>query len=212
MKTLVFCTLLLSTIAMKSMKNDTLPSTTVVYSGKLVTISAEKILYETGSSNNFYLKFKIENKTTKIIGVDLGNFEEVIHPQQYHVSKTPTTLSIDIILITPNELNKVKKKAMREKYTNQKLTFIQPNQSIDYCREFNGGFNKADKEKIKINEQEYLIIMLDGQFFATDGQEVENVCFCKDAKDKSTNRELSISYPIVWKKISSNGFVLENKK
>lgn len=79
----------LSILTVKGMKNDSIINNVIIYSDTLVSISAEKVLYEREMSNNFYIKFKIENKTTKTIGVDLTNFYQVIHPWQYCISKTP---------------------------------------------------------------------------------------------------------------------------
>lgn len=99
---------------------------------------------------------------------------------------------------------------MLAEFKEGKLTTIAPNQAVEYYREFNGGFNKSDKEKLKINEQEYFIITLSGQLFITNGNSVENICFCIDNKDANSNRLISLTYPLIWKTIPEKSRILKN--
>lgn len=210
MKIILIGSMFLSILTVKGMKNDSIINNVIIYSDTLVSISAEKVLYEREMSNNFYIKFKIENKTTKTIGVDLTNFYQVIHPWQYCISKTPFLNRMGGIENVPEILTVTKRETMLAEFKEGKLTTIAPNQAVEYYREFNGGFNKSDKEKLKINEQEYFIITLSGQLFITNGNSVENICFCIDNKDANSNRLISLTYPLIWKTIPEKSRILKN--
>ena len=183
-------------------KNEITGKRHVFYSGKMIDITIDSVLYETPKSKNFFVKFFIRNKTLKTVGVDLSDYWKLIYPNQWGVYDTTYRMVIDEIQIIPDTLDSKKKDKMKKFFRAGEMNNILTGKTITYYREFNAG----GKKDITIKQGQYLIISLDGVLHMTDGENFESV-FCNGKSD--VNRELVIKYPLKWAQIPENSLVFQ---
>lgn len=174
----------------------------VFYSGNMVDITIDSVLYETPKSKNFFVKFFIRNKTPKTVGVDLSDYWKLIYPNQWGVYDTNYRMVIDESQIIPDSLDQKKKDKMKTFFNAGEMNNILTGKTITYYREFNAG----GKKDITIKQGKYLIISLDGVLHMTDGENFESV-FCNGKSN--VNRELVIRYPLKWQQIPENSLVFQ---
>jgi len=174
----------------------------VFYSGNMIEITVDSVLYETPKSKNFFVKFLIRNKTHKTIGVDLSDYWKLIYPNQWGVYDTDHRMVIDEIQVIPDTLDQKKKDKMEKSFKANELNNILTGKTITYYREFNAG----GKKDITIKQGQYLIISLDGVLHITDGEYFESV-FCNGKSN--VNRELVIKHPLKWENIPENSLVFQ---
>jgi hypothetical protein len=191
-----------SSINISLIKNEIAGKRHVFYSGNMVDITIDSVLYETPMSKNFFVKFFIRNKTLKTIGVDLSDYWKLIYPNQWGVYDTNYRMVIDEGQIIPDTLDMKKKDKMKKFFKAGEMNNILTGKTISYYREFNAG----GKKDITIKQGKYLIISLDGVLHMTDGENFESV-FCNGKSN--VNRELVIKYPLKWATIPENSLVFQ---
>ncbi|MBI5219860.1 MAG: hypothetical protein HY958_13115 [Bacteroidia bacterium] len=175
------------------------------YEGKLADVYIDKMLYLHSSTPSFLAKITIKNKTSRQLGVDLGDYWKVVYPNQYGIHNAPRRDEINEGRIIPDSLNKKKKDALKKAFKENTLTLIPPNGKIQYYRDFNSG----KKENLLIKKEEFLIISFDGQLFITDGKEEFERVFVKDGPNEKT--DLVIKYPVGWGNISNPKEIINKK-
>lgn len=183
-------------------QNDINGKRHVFYSGKMVDITIDSVLYETPKSKNFFVKFLIRNKTLKTVGVDLSDYGKLIYPNQWGIYDTTYRMVIDESQIIPDTLGQKEKEKMKKFFKANQMNNILTGKTITYYREFNAG----GKKDITIKQGKYLIISLDGVLHMTDGENFESV-FCNGKS--IVNRELVIKYPLKWSTIPENSLVFQ---
>lgn len=179
--------------------NDTLTSQ-IVFKGALVEVSLEKAIYHSDDYVNFFIKISIKNIGNKAIGIDLSNYWNVIYPNQWGFYPKPFRETIDEEQIVPDK--NINKADLNEKFKNKSLKILQPSESIDYFRDWNGSGEKVDLT----NPNEFLIISFDGQLFVTNGNEIEHLNFNNFDEEK---RVLVLKFPIVHKTIPKGALIIK---
>ena len=181
--------------------SNTIAQTTskqLICKGELVNIYVEKAIFHSPKNNNFLIKVEIKNISNKTIGVDLTDYWKIIYPNQWGISKKPYREVIDEGRMIPDTV--IDKTDLINKYNNQTLTFIKPNETIAYYRDWNGS-----GEKIELTDKKsFLIITIDGQLLLTNGEAVEQIIIGDNEKD----RAIVFNYPIVNKTISANALII----
>jgi hypothetical protein len=182
-----------------SSKNIITPSEQLIYKGTFVEVYVEKAIYHSLKYENFLMKFSIKNTSNNIIGIDLSNYWKVIYPNQWSISTKPYREVIDERQLIPDKI--IDKTELLNNYKNNKLIYIKPNETLDYYRDWNGSGEKIELK----NEDEYLIISVDGQLLLTDGKDLEHITLI-DAKE--TERVIVLSFPVLNETISENKLVI----
>ncbi len=194
--------IILITLLFVSATKKQTDSEQLIYKGTFVEVYVEKAIYHAPNYQNFLMKYTIKNKSNKIIGIDLSDYWKVFYPNQWGIYKKPYREVIDERQINPDK--KVDKAALISKFKNNNLTFIQPNETLEYYRNWNGS-----GEKVALtNKDEYLIISIDGQLLLTDGNETEHITLIEA---KENERVIVLNFPITNKNIPENAFVINKK-
>lgn len=173
----------------------------LIYQGKYVEMYVEKAIYNLISKNNFLMKFSIINTSDKTIGLELSDYWNIVYPNQWGIYTKPYREVVNESQIIPD--NKIDKAKLSEKYNNNMLVMIKPGETLEYYRDWNGS-----GEKVEVNQEEYFILTFDGQLIFTNGEEIEHLTL---DKAKEANRVVVISYPINYKVVPENAFVIEYK-
>ena len=195
MKTIVF---LIFAFLFISATNGQTTSKQLICKGKFVNIYVEKAIFHSPKNNNFLIKFEIKNISNKIIGVDLTDYWKIIYPNQWGIYNKPYREIIDERMMIPDSV--IDKTDLINKYNNQTLTFIKPNETIAYYRDWNGS-----GEKVKLlGKNTFLIITVDGQLLLTDGKATEQITIGDNEKD----RAVVFNYPLVNKTIPVNALII----
>ncbi len=195
MKTLI---ILLAILISTCMTSDQTNSDQMIHQGQLVNVSVEKVLYHAKRKENFFLKFKIENLSNRIIGLDLTNYWKVIYPNQWGIYKKPYREIIDEERMIPDTvINEVQ---LIDKYNNQRLTFIKPNETIEYYRDWNGSGEKVELA----DKNSFLIITVDGQLLLTDGKTVAQI----RVGDDEDKRAIIFKYPITDRYLPEEALII----
>ena len=114
----------------------------LICKGELVNVFVEKAIFHSSKNNNFLMKFEIKNISNKTIGVDLTDYWEVIYPNQWGIYKKPYRDIIDKRRVIPDTI--IDKIDLINKYNDQTLTFIKPDETIAYYRDWNGSGQKIE--------------------------------------------------------------------
>jgi hypothetical protein len=182
-----------------SSKNIITPSEQLIYKGTFVEVYVEKVIYHSLKYENFLMKFSIKNISNNTVGIDLSDYWKVIYPNQWGLSKKPYREVVDERQLIPDKV--IDKSELLNKFKNNKLTYIKPNETLEYYRDWNGS-----GEKIELNSMdEYLIISVDGQLIVTDGKDLEHITLI-DAKE--TERVIVLGFPLLNKTIPENTLII----
>ncbi|MFH0893684.1 MAG: hypothetical protein V2A54_04550 [Bacteroidota bacterium] len=174
-------------------KKNAPPDTTgkqLVYEGKLLRVYVEKAIYHSPNSPNFILKFLIQNKSDKKLGVDLTNYWKVIYPNQWGFYTKPYRETVDETTIIPDKT--FDKAGLIRRYKKDSLSMIPPKETYIYYRDWNGSGEMVEMK----NSNEFFIITVDGQLFCTNGKETEQVQMDTVGESK---RAVVMPYPLQHK-------------
>jgi len=173
--------------------------------GKFADVYFEPVLYQRESSEHFYVRVLIRNKTDKAIGLDLviDPYWGVLCPNQYVIQNAFDQEHPMIEhQITPVKLDSDDRMYMLNNYRYGELTMMLPGMAIEYYRDFTG----IDKKKVKLKENQKITLSFDGQMFLTDGKEIEEfACF----EEVDVNRFLMIYHPAALHQLPAKVFVIE---
>jgi hypothetical protein len=147
------------------------------------------------------------NLTDHDIGVDLRKPWTVIYPNQWTVSDYDHRLVIDEERLIPDELDEERTANLIADF-HSTLTTVNPGQVVDYYREFNGSGPAEIEAAFEAHPSRYLLIVVDGPLFATDGQAVESL-YCSDNTDEiSCFREMAVLQPVSWAEVPADALIL----
>jgi hypothetical protein len=172
----------------------------LVGSNKLISVSAERVLYEHESKKSFCIHVRITNVSQKDIGVDLRDYWTTLYPNQWGVQDRATRQIIDEESMIRHEPDAAKKAELTAAFEKKQLTVIPAGTSTDYYREFNASGLPAAKAG------EFLIISLDGQILSTDGKGVEDF-----QRKNAGDWDLIIKGPLEWRVIPKDGLLVKAK-
>lgn len=196
MKTLIILIYMLTSMWVAGNQTN---SDQLIHKGQFVDVYVEKTVFHSERKDNFLMKFKIENRSDRIVGVDLTNYWKVIYPNQWDTYEKPYREVVDEERMIPDTV--INKADIMEKYNNKTLTFIKPNETIEYYRDWNGS-----GEKVKLTDKNsFFIITVDGQLLLTDGKSVEQIII-GDEEDKRT---IVVKYPIVNRDIPHEALIID---
>lgn len=176
------------------------PNTHLFYQSTMLNVYVDKLLYRSDSSEYFYLKFTLLNRSDSIVGVDFTEKQKILYPNHWSISNTPFEKVTDESQIIPDKLSENKCLDLKNKFSSKRLAMIVPRKSMSYYTEFNG--YKASK--IELTEGNYMIISIDGQLFYTNGSIYGHIS-CDD--DLNIRRYLVIAFPLVWKDITNSNAI-----
>ena len=174
----------------------------LIYKGDLVEVFVAKAIFHSSTSSNFVMKFRINNTSDKTVGIDLSNYWKVIYPNQWGTYNKPYREVINEETIVPDTT--IDKVNLLDKFNSKSLTLIEPNQTVDYYRDWNG----SGEEITLANKDYFIIISIDGQLLLTDGSEVENISLNNVDEE---HRVVVLNYPIMHVKIPENALVVNKK-
>ena len=172
--------------------------------GQLVVIYAEKAIYRKEGSDRFFVHVRLQNRTSRSIGIDLSDYFKVVYPNQWGVHQEAQRELIDEGRIIPKKPNEQSRRKLLSDYDNHKLVMIGPGAMIDYYRDFNASTVKD----VENSKGKYLIISMDGQISATDGKREETVTLEWQGGTKVVDTDVAIPFPVDWKSIPKDGFVI----
>jgi hypothetical protein len=184
-----------------SLKLDSLQNI-LIYNGRMVNLYIEKVNYFSKNGKPFLLKFTVQNKSNKTIGVDLTEYSKVIFPNQWGIYNQPFRSSIDEEQLIFKKMLLQDSIKIINKFKMNVLTSIKPNQSVDYYAYWNG--DEKSIHKMSINE--FLIISIDGQMIFTDGEIIE--CLTMDNKNDN-EKTIVFNYPVVSKLVSKKAMIID---
>jgi hypothetical protein len=174
-----------------------------ITSGTLLSVAVEKKLYEVLGSPRLFIHVQITNLVDRPIAVDLRDPWKVFYLNQWQVSDVEHRLVIDEIRLDPTEMDETRALNLLNDFQTT-LTTIQPGQVIEYYRAFNAnGFTDIDQAG-----GVYLIVVVDGQLFATDGYTVDNLYCPSDADGISCFREVAIPQPAARDFVPENALIV----
>ncbi len=170
----------------------------LICKGEFVNIYVEKAIFHSPKNNNFLMKFEIKNISNKTIGLDLTDYWKIIYPNQWGIYRKPYREVIDEERMLTDTV--IDKADLINKYNNKTLTFIKPNETVAYYRDWNGS-----GEKVELTDKKsFLIITVDGQLLLTNGKTVEQIIIGDNEKD----RAIVFNYPIVNETIPVNALII----
>ncbi|MEN9303715.1 MAG: hypothetical protein RL264_2144 [Bacteroidota bacterium] len=180
--------------------NDSMQNT-LVFSGNIASLYIEKAIYRSSNEENLFLKFKLQNNSNKLVGLDLTQHQKIIFPNQWGFYPQPFRTTIDEERLI---LNKIEDSTdFVKKIKTNSLTLVQLNDVIEFYVEFN-----CNEEKIKkMDKNSFLIISLDGQITVTDGEQIE---YMTTNSKSEAERTLIFNYPIISKTIPENSTLVKN--
>ncbi len=164
-------------------------------------IDVEKALYERPNSSGVFIHVRITNLATRKLGLDLSNRRNVVYLNQVGYSQEDHRLVIDELRTMGWNLTANEQDALRQAFAAQKLQYFEPGESIDYFIDFDDG-GRFDPHVVK---DKYLLLIVDGAVFATDGQQVYTISLEKPSAD----REVPLPTPLQWKTIPEKAVVFE---
>ncbi|MGH7527608.1 MAG: hypothetical protein ACREMX_12995, partial [Gemmatimonadales bacterium] len=106
--------------------------------GNFVHVLTQAALYRAADTTSCLMRVGISNTSTRRVGVDLGDYWNVIYPNQWSVSPEPRRRVIDEMELVPRQLTSQERRGLLERYWSGALVLIQSRTSADYFREFNG--------------------------------------------------------------------------
>lgn len=173
----------------------------LVFSGNLVSLYVEKAIYRYSNEENLFLKFKLQNNSNKLVGVDLTQYQKIIFPNQWGFYPQPFRTTIDEERLILSKIDDSTDFIIKIK--NNSLTLVKLNDFFEYYVEFN-----CNEEKIKkMDKNSFLIISLDGQITLTDGEQIEYITTNSKSEDERT---VIFNYPIITKTIPENSTLVKN--
>ncbi len=179
-----------------------------VVAGKLIGVSVEPVLYDRKDDPNFYMRFRLTNRTKKDVYVDLTDYNRVFHPNQWGFQATEQRMIIDEERTEPDVLTAALKKDLIDRAGNGQLTRIAPGQSVDYFREFNNGGRKDVEAQQK--NWKYFLVSIDGQLHVTDGSACENVDVeWHNESARKLNSDVAIAAPVPFMSMPVDPRVVE---
>ena len=170
----------------------------LIYKGQLVEVYVEKAIFHSSAKRNFLLKFTVKNTSNKTVGIDISDYWKVFYPNQWGFYKKAFRDCINEIQIIPDKIFDTSK--ILKKFKDNFLTIINPNQRLEYYRDWNGSGEKVEMK----NENKYLIISIGGQLLVTDGMYLENLTLTEEAE-----RVMVLFYPIRHKATPKNGLIID---
>ncbi|PKP01207.1 MAG: hypothetical protein CVU11_15915 [Bacteroidetes bacterium HGW-Bacteroidetes-6] len=185
----------------KASVSDSVASTHLVYSGNLAELNVEKVIYNSPECQNFLLRFTIRNVSKKTIGVDLSSYWTIVYPNQWGVYSKPYREVVDEKQIIPDTV--IDKTELVNRYRNNTLTMIEPDQTFSYYREWNGSGEKANLT----DPATFLIITVDGYLLISDGTGFEQIVLINYGDDK---RAVVFNFPLVFKTVPGKAEIIKS--
>lgn len=196
MKTILSISFILLLFSQLSISQDNKEQ--LVVSGELANVYVEKCIYNSPKSINFFIQFRIENKTNQQIAVDLSDYWKVIYPNQWGIYPQAYRMIINERRLIPDST--LEKENYLEKFKNQDLTFIEAQETITYYRDWNGNGEKVTLQ----DDTNYLILTVDGEVIVTDGNKVERLMIGEVEEE----RAIIFEFPVIHRSIPEQAFLV----
>ncbi len=184
----------------------------VLYSSPVVSISAEKNLYETDNSPHFFIHYQIKNIGAYDLAFYLEDEDRLFYPNQWGIVDTTMRLIVSERRIIVHNMGDTTKRWMKRLYGKGELHKLKPGATIDYYRNFNNG----SKNDIQFKEGEYMYISMDGELFYLQDKHINDTEFeyqisCAHFGSEKFTKESTVylSYPISFKKIPTNAIIFQ---
>jgi len=185
-----------------------------------VSVETEKAIYQTPGSNHFFVHFRITNRTSHPLAIDLQKTQGMwglFHSFQWSIGNGDGRAPICSRLIPISlGLNLHEKKLLMADYKEGKLTMIPPHESVDYYRASKTGSRAdvADKwsavplwQKIKTyyspfpSTAGHLQIIVRGMIRLADGTHIKNPSI--------SETYTGFPFPLHGKQLPANGRIVK---
>jgi|GEM_PF-6544328 len=216
---LVIFTALLLAIPAMSIARTRITQWALLKNVDWVSIEMEKAIYQTPGSNHFFVHFRITNRTSHPIAIDLQKTQGMwglFHSFEWSIGEGNGRAPICSRLIPISfGLNSHEEKMLMADYKAGKLTAIPPHQSVDYYRasQTGGRANVADKWsavplwlKIKSyyspfpSNTGHLQMIVRGMIRLTNGTHIKSPLI--------SEAYTGFPFPLHWKQIPANGRIV----
>jgi hypothetical protein len=175
--------------------------------GSLVEVSAERALYEQTDRAQFLVHVRVENLTSRPIGVDLRSFDDVFYPNQWGPSRSPHRGAVDERRFLPTgPLDPAGAAEIVAAHRAGAFTNVPARGAVEYYRAFNASQGRASVEA-QSTGMPYVIVVFDGRMNASDGRVGERV----DAPIDDQPRELALSTPVRWARVPPGAIVISKR-
>lgn len=165
--------------------------------------AAARVLYEVADQPHFYLRFRVSNRGARPLGVDLRSYHEVLYPNQWGWSHEPRRSVIDETRASFAPPNPQRSSELRAAFEAGALTLVPAHGQLEFYRDFNAS-GRADVER---EPAEFLLIALDGQLLASDG---DRVLALRVGDDEAT-RVLALPAPLSWRRVPAGALTLTDR-
>jgi hypothetical protein len=166
-----------------------------VASGRLATVQMERVLYEATGSTDFWVHFRVHNRSAAPLGVQLEPGWQVLFPNQFGASQVDHREVIDERRLVVPPLDAAARRGLEEAWRGQRLISVAPGGDRDYFRPFNG----AGRAQIDALEGPFVIISVDGELRLTNGEEVEQL-----RPAEGSGREVAFPVPVRWREVPAS--------
>lgn len=183
-------------------------------SNSMVTLGAERALYETSDSADMFIRFRLTNRTTRSIAYTLDDIKSepeeggCVHPSTWQVSEGPrwSWMGNHFLILGYIETNSQRQARLKSSFLRGQTLSIPPHQSRDYfaaCPA--GGWSEMRKgmdtwpfwmhAKHLLPQRRHrlhLIVRLRGSMVVTDGKAMDEIFVRSD---------MALPRPLVWKSV-----------
>lgn len=167
--------------------------------GDLAAATA-RVLYEADGQPHFYLRFRVENRGDRALGVDLRGYHEVLYPNQWGWSHGPRRDVVDETRAVFPPATAERRSELRAAFQGGLLTRVPAHGALEFYRDFNAS-GRADVER---DPAAYLLIAVDGQLLASDGDRVLEL----HIGDDEATRVLALPAPLPWARAPAGAITL----
>jgi hypothetical protein len=174
--------------------------------GRHADVLVERVVYDAPGAAHFSVHYRVTNKTSSVIGVDLRHYFGIFYPNQWGPSRTPRREVIDERRMPPLRLDDITHAKFLFAFRADLLTRIPAHSAVEYYREFNAS-SRADVDA-QARGFPYVIVTMDGWLDVTDDAEVERVLPPTD----DSAREVVLEVPVRWAQVPAGAIIVSEKR
>jgi len=170
--------------------------------GDLEAAAAQE-LYEVAGQPHYYVRFRVSNRGARPLGVDLRSYHEVLYPNQWGWSPEAQRSVIDETRAVFPPPTAQRSAELRAAFAAGALTLVPAHGALEFYRDFNAS-GRADVER---DPAAWLLIALDGQLLASDGEQVLQL----RVGDDEATRMLALPAPLQWRQVPAGAITLSDR-
>lgn len=219
---IVFAALLL-TVPLVSIAQTRITQWTLLQKTSWVTIQSEQAIYQNPDSQHFYIHFRITNRTSRALAIDLNDNRGtwgIFYPFEFSLGQGVHRGPINgLVQIYLGDWASANKNTFMADFKAGKLTTIPPLQSVDFYSA-SPVSNKADINKrwssvsfwqkmqtyfpVLLSNAQYLHVSARGMIHLTDGENIKSPLI--------SGAHLAFPFPLHWKQIPPHAHIISNQE